>query len=69
MKKIALMRILAICYFSEKCRNKLCQFKQIEQKDSEEISKDDLSKKFNRLTDMEKDKSKEVFCDIFILWL
>ena len=50
------------CYFGEKCKNKLCQFKHTDQKD---MLKDELTNKFNKLTDMEKDEAKEVFCDIY----
>ena len=55
------------CKFGRTCKNMLCQFKHIGDSDNavEEEIKDDLLDKFNNLTDMEKQESKEVFCDLY----
>ena len=51
------------CYFGKKCLNKLCQFRH---SDLSYITEDDdLKDKFEKLSEMEKDESKEVFCDIY----
>ena len=55
------------CIFGVKCKNMLCQFKHIGNIDNEieEEIKDNLVDKFNHLTCMEKQESKEVFCDLY----
>ena len=55
----------ATCYFGEKCKNKLCQYRHIVlDNDSDEKESNDLKNNINKLTEMEKDETKEVFCDI-----
>ena len=53
----------SICYFGKRCANNLCQFRHSEQ--SYNADDDDLRDKFEKLSEMEKDESKEVFCDIY----
>ena len=50
------------CYFGVDCRNKLCQFKHIEQINDDY---DGLDEKFNELTESERAETKEVFCDLY----
>ena len=56
-----------ICIFGVKCKNKLCQFKHIDNIDNsiEENVHDDLDDKFDQLTYMEKLETKDVFCDLY----
>ena len=56
----------ATCYFGEKCKNELCQYKHfVLDNDSDEMESNDLKNNFNKLTEMEKEETKEVFCDIY----
>ena len=54
---------LKICYFGAKYRNKLCQFKHFENSKNDSI--DELTKQFEKLTEMEKRESKEVLCESY----
>ena len=59
------------CYFGDRCKNKLCQFKHREiienenDRDNEEESVNELANKFEKLSDEEKYESKDLLCTLY----
>ena len=55
------------CFFGIRCKNKLCPYKHTKENntDTEDADIVDLKDKFTKLTDEEREETKDVFCDIY----